>query len=231
MNFEQKLGHLYEDALEILIRASDRYELVAKNLQVSDASGRTIGEIDFLVGDSRSGIVWHLELAVKFYLAFLDGKGTERYPGPDPRDNWINKLKHLQERQLRLSEQPETRELLEGRFGIRNVMTAQRVYGILFDQIGSSRESRPPAVCRSCRRAKWLYLKQWESFYPSLEAVRIVPKCLWPVEMSDELMGSLVVVPVEELKRQARERCILFCDQASGDVAFLVPDDWPQLSD
>ncbi len=229
LNFEQKLGHLYEDAFALLIRGSERYQLVAKNLQVSDASGRTIGELDFLVRDRESGVVWHLELAVKFYLSILEAGGVEGYPGPDPRDNWLNKLEHLQERQLRLSERPETRELLERRFGIRNVNTVQRIYGIIFDQMGSPRKSSPPAVSRSCRRATWLHLEQWELYRSSLETVRIMPKCLWPVLPSAALRQGLEPVSVAELKRQARERCTLFWDEETGEVAFLVPDGWPSF--
>ncbi|MEN8862546.1 MAG: DUF1853 family protein, partial [Lentimonas sp.] len=69
LNFNQKLGHLYEDALEILLGASNQVELLASSLQVFDPNGRTLGELDFLLRETAGGQHVHLELAVKFYLA------------------------------------------------------------------------------------------------------------------------------------------------------------------
>ncbi|MDQ8197377.1 DUF1853 family protein [Pelagicoccus enzymogenes] len=226
LNFEQKLGHLYEDALEALIRGSDRYELLAKNLQVEGSDGRTLGELDFLLKELYSGEVWHLELAVKFYLSVEDENGRIRFPGPDPRDNWINKLQKMRSRQLRICERPETQGLLFDRFGIRKLTTCQRIYGILFDWMGSGCESSPPAVRRNCRRGRWLRVKEWEDFYAADAAVRIVPKCLWPVVPDEALLAAWETVDVKELKRQASERCVMFWDEVKGEVAFLVADTW-----
>ncbi len=229
LNFDQKLGHLYEDALEVLIRACGGLQLLAKNLQISDACGRTLGEMDFLIRDLESGEVFQLELAVKFYLAFLDTAGVERYPGPDPRDNWINKLNRMRERQLQLSETAEARKTLVERFGVEGVTVRQRIYGMIFDPIASERLSDPPCIAEGCRRGKWLYVKSFDERYGTLDSARIVPKCLWPVPLKEALLEGLPLVPVSELKAQAVERCVLFWDEAAGEVVFLVPDRWPDF--
>lgn len=229
LNFEQKLGHLYEDALACLICESERWDLLAKNLQVSDVTGRTIGEMDFLVRDLQSGECFQLELAVKFYLSVFCSDGSEKYPGPDPRDNWVNKLNRMREQQLRLSETSEARRLLAERFGIAGISVFQRVYGIVFDPMLESRRSRPPSIGGRARRAKWLYAKDFKSVYAGLEQFRIVPKCLWPVQMNPALLASLDQVSKAQLLWMAEERCVLFWDEGNEDVVFLVSDLWPCL--
>ena len=47
LNFDQKLGHLYEDAMASLLIASPRVELVEKNLQLQRDRHSTVGELDF----------------------------------------------------------------------------------------------------------------------------------------------------------------------------------------
>lgn len=228
LNFEQKLGHLYEDAMERLIQNSDTWELLARNLQVSDADGRTLGEIDFLMRDIRSGTAVHLELAVKFYLAFRDVDGVERFPGPDPRDNWLAKLDRLRTHQLQLCGSEAGRALLDERFGIERVVARQRVYGIIFDPVSASTLSSPPSVSPEARRARWLYVKDWDRYFGGVGRVIVVPKYLWPVLLGEELLRGMDTVDAGELKRRAKERCTLFWDAAARDVVFLVPDGWPR---
>lgn len=229
LNFDQKLGHLYEDALEVLIRRSVRFELLAKNLQVFDAAGQTLGEMDFVIRDGKSGECFQLELAVKFYLSVLMPDGSETYPGPDPRDNWNNKLERMRSRQLQLSKREEAQVLLKERFGIESLSVRQRIYGVIFDSISADRESAPPFVGAGCRRAKWLYVDAFKERYETIAELRIVPKYLWPVSLDDALRATLELVSVDTLIRQSKERCVMFWDEQSQDVVFLVPDTWPNF--
>ena len=68
LNFDQKLGHLYEDALATVLAASPSIELLERNLQIQENIHSTVGELDFLIRDGN-GTLTHLELATKFYLA------------------------------------------------------------------------------------------------------------------------------------------------------------------
>ena len=54
LNFQQKLGHLYEDALQHLIEQSSALSLLAAHLQVIDHEGITLGEMDFLLADKAA---------------------------------------------------------------------------------------------------------------------------------------------------------------------------------
>ena len=62
-----RLGQRMEYFMEASIKASQRYELIAKNLQIIH-NKKTLGEIDFLIRDLKENKVIHLELVYKFYL-------------------------------------------------------------------------------------------------------------------------------------------------------------------
>lgn len=89
ISFEQKLGHVYEDALGELLEISSQLQLLGKSLQIFNDKRLTLGELDYLIkyGDR----VIHLELAVKFYMVYYDDKDVACFPGPDPTDNWLDR--------------------------------------------------------------------------------------------------------------------------------------------
>ena len=56
LNFSQKLGHLYEDALAQLLEQSPRYDLLAKNKQIIAEERQTIGELDYVLLDRKTDL-------------------------------------------------------------------------------------------------------------------------------------------------------------------------------
>ena len=88
LDFDQKLGHLYEDALASLLVSSPGVELVEKNLQLQQNKHSTVGELDFLIR-MPDGLLVHLELATKFYLAV---KTCLLYTSPSPRDGLLSRM-------------------------------------------------------------------------------------------------------------------------------------------
>ena len=226
LNFDQKLGHLYEDAFELLIEGSDVLDLLAKNLQIPGAKGQTLGEVDFLIRERSSGTVIHLEVAIKFYLAVRCPDGFVRYPGPDPRDSLQNKLQRMRAKQLRLTRTDEARSLLMERFNVDTVTVRQGVYGALFDRIDAEGISLPSFVSEGCRRGKWLSAEEVHSYWRGLERLWFLPKVLWPVEVDEDLKQNLDAISVAEVVSRAAERCIMVFDEARECSVFVVPNDW-----
>ena len=74
--------------------------------------GRTVGAPDLLV--SRHGEVWHVELAVKFYLCQpgTDGSNATDWLGPRTNDRLDRKLQRVYSHQLALLKQPAARQWL-----------------------------------------------------------------------------------------------------------------------
>jgi uncharacterized protein len=88
-------------------------EILVQNRQIIQ-NKETLGEIDFLLKDSVSEEISHVELIFKFYL--LDPEtGTSELDhliGPNKRDSLNRKLERLQKRQFPLLFHPATREFL-----------------------------------------------------------------------------------------------------------------------
>ncbi|MGC6423503.1 MAG: DUF1853 family protein [Lentimonas sp.] len=225
LNFQQKLGHLYENALECLLQESPDLEIVASHLQVMDREKRTLGELDFLLTSPSEAQAIHLELAVKFYLA-VQVDGSWQFPGPDPRDNWQNKLDRMRNHQLALSQHPAAQKLLLERFNLSKVVARQLVYGCLFYPVSVTARPMPEAANPDCRIGRWLYLSEGDLFFADKTVLRLIPKPLWPAEMSAELVKGLPLISVDELRTMAAERCTLFCFEDQMEPIFLVPDDW-----
>ena len=225
LNFDQKLGHLYEDALTVLLDASESVELLASNLQIINQQKQTLGELDYVLVDKRSEQAIHLELAVKFYLA-VEVEGQWQFPGPDPRDNWQRKLDRMRSHQLRLSQTPEARAVLKERFGIDSIEVRQLVYGCLFYPMSAVECPQPEGVAVDCSKGRWLYVSEWEAAFPGVETVQLIARPRWSVEIIDEVRKGLETVAVGELMQSAQIRCVMFVFEDSDMRWFLVPDGW-----
>ncbi|MGJ8652070.1 MAG: DUF1853 family protein [Opitutaceae bacterium] len=225
LNFNQKLGHLYEDALEQLLDASDSLECLASHMQIIDDSGVTLGELDFVLYDKLTEAHIHLELAVKFYLAVETSNGWE-FPGPDPRDNWQRKLDRMRSHQLVLSQYPESRRLLKERFQVGHVEARQLIYGCIFLPMSCEAVPLPDSISESARKGRWLYISEWDEFFPEVKEVLLVPKVLWPAELCEKVRSSLELIDVSQLKAESAGRCTMFVLQGAPEPLFLVPDDW-----
>ena len=228
LNFEQKLGHLYEEALEGLIKPTSGLTLIASHQQIFDAQGQTLGELDFILHDQLGDLVLHLELAVKVYLA-VQTPGGWSYPGPNASDNWHRKLKHMSERQLTMTRHPMAQKLLSEQYGITDIEPRQLIYGCLFMPIDQADEvPTPDYMAREGQRGKWLYASQWSDHFADSETLLIIPKPLWPVESSERNEVLLSACSARDLHSLAKTSCVMFTAPGGYQKYFLVPDAWPQ---
>lgn len=227
LNFDQKLGHLYEDALTSLLKNSKNLELIANNYQIFDKHKQTIGELDYIVFDKILEKYIHLELAVKFYLA-IEKNSKWHYPGPDQRDNWSKKSDHMINHQLKLTERVETQEDLKNNFDIYKISTEHLIYGCFFFPISSHQIFLPSDINQRSRIGRWLYYPQYEEFLCNYKTVKHVPKYLWPVHFTPENKSILTTISIEDLKVLAQDRCAMFLVEGNDQPYFLVPDQWGQ---
>ena len=224
LNFSQKLGHLYEDALEHLLIHSPGIKLLEKSIQIFNSDKITLGELDYLLQELATGKFFHLELAVKFYLIkYQDGEPI--YPGPDPRDNWLNKLKRLQQHQLKLTQNPAAEKLLLEKYGVSEIIPQHLIYGKVFDHYLAAEQPTPPAMNPDCQRGTWKYLSEWQRDSDEAQ-ITIIPKHLWPVKCDGNLGRTLPTITREELTTEATQRCTMIWDEASNDTQFIAPDTW-----
>jgi hypothetical protein len=224
LNLQQKLGHLYEDALAVMLESTPRYDTVAQGLQIRQEAGRTLGELDFLVKDLASDRLIHLELAVKFYLA-VETESEASLPGPDSRDNYFRKLEKMQSHQLILA--GKFRDLLPEKFRQEEIVVQQLVHGCIFNHVNASRPVEAKFLNPKGRRGKWLHVKQCVEYFGKNAQLEIIPKPLWPVPL--EIMEGIELEkwkPDEEI-----DRCVMMRIAAGKEVEnlpyFIAPNGYP----
>lgn len=222
LNFQQKLGHLYEDALAHLLEASLRVELLETNLQIQESRQNTVGELDYLIRDLSSGGLVHLELAVKFYLA-VEIDEMMVFPGPDARDNYHRKLARLREHQLVLCR--KYRDLLPEKYRGEEIEVKQLIYGSLFDHVDAGEPSVADFISPNCRRGKWLYQSELTNDFLKGREMRVVPKSLWPVPF--ELLDGFLLE--RWIGEKPVNRCVMLRVEEDESPYFVVPRGYPSL--
>lgn len=111
------LGKRMELFFQYYITHFGEEEVLAHNEQVNYEK-RTIGEIDFILKNSKTGNISHVELVYKFYLYDPEISNEEaRWIGPNRKDSFPKKLHRLLDRQFPLLYRKETLPLLQ-RLGI-----------------------------------------------------------------------------------------------------------------
>ena len=108
-----RLGHLAEFIVSGLINASTNYEVIYENIQLIEDK-QTIGELDFIIENSLSKSIIHMELAYKFYLfdPSLSNDQINNWIGPNRNDSLKQKLDKLKTRQFPLLQKPITNSTL-----------------------------------------------------------------------------------------------------------------------
>lgn len=106
-------GKRMEQLLKHAILASERYDVIAENIQIIE-NNLTIGELDFILHDLAQNRLIHLELAVKFYVYDPTlPEEMQRWIGPNRRDSLVRKLDKLKSHQFPLIYRPETQSTLQ----------------------------------------------------------------------------------------------------------------------
>lgn len=222
LNFNQKLGHLYEDALASVLASSPGIELVQQNMQIQENIHSTLGELDFLIRDS-GGTLTHLELATKFYLAVNTERGVA-FPGPDTRDNYDRKIERLLSHQLTLTERHKAH--LPPAYHGADILVKQLIYGCLFDHISAAMRSFPEFSNPQCRRGKWLHHEELAVHFSNNSQFYLIPKHLWPVPI--ELLEK---IPLDEWQPNLFvDRCVMLRINGHACPYFVAPDDYPKQS-
>lgn len=131
------LGKRAEYFYQFCIEQSNNYDLVVANLQIQKEK-RTLGELDYIIKEKKTGKLLHIELVYKFYCydpniqansSFLSdslSKELSKYVGPNKRDNFVYKFDRLVNHQLPLLYHDCTKAQLEP-YGIEVQQLEQRV--------------------------------------------------------------------------------------------------------
>ena len=121
-----RLGNRLERFFSFIIKQSERYEMVAENIQII-SNKVTLGELDFLIKDRKKNEIIHVELAGKLYL-YSPNYTTEleRWIGPNLKDTLQRKLIKLKDRQFPLLYQQDTIKILKS-LGVNTDVISQKM--------------------------------------------------------------------------------------------------------
>lgn len=218
LNFHQKLGHLCEESLALLLAHHPEYDLLETRLPVRRDRHHTIGELDFLLQKKDDDTLVHLELAAKFYLAVETETGLT-LPGPDTRDDYFKKLARLRDHQLVLTS--KYRDALPDTYRNRTIVPRHLVLGALFDHIDGTDLAQPEAVHPQARRGRWLTIGELPSHFEAT-TLRLIPKPLWPVP--PDLLEGLDLPAFSP--PDFVDRCLMVLAPC-GTSLFVTPSGYP----
>ncbi|MBW1295893.1 DUF1853 family protein [Aquimarina litoralis] len=156
------LGKRIEYFYEYYINSCTDYSVVVKNLQIFKDK-ITIGELDFIVENIKQNQLLHIELIYKFYI-YIPKKGDnelERWIGPNKKDNLLEKVAKLKNKQLPLLYRPETIEKLK-ELGISAENISQKVsfFAQLFVPL-SYQNNIIPKINNDCISGFWIHKSEF----------------------------------------------------------------------
>ncbi|MFP8967840.1 DUF1853 family protein [Pokkaliibacter sp. CJK22405] len=230
-----RLGIYAEVLMLWLLQQHPELEAIADHLQIQE-NQRTLGELDFLLRWKNSEL-WHLELAVKWYLFVpeLAAQGLNAFVGPDIKDTLAVKYQRLIEHQLPISKHPEiTRWLHEHEWPEATQTMRQLIHmpGRLFYPLGSSLPTLPE-LNPEHHQGRWLKQSQLpllHTHYPEAELYQLVYRHWLGGPDETGLIGRLSDHSEELLKQsqtwQRPVRLMLKTDQEHH--LMVVPDTWHQ---
>lgn len=226
-NGPQLLGKRFERLLGFFFQAHPDFEVLHQGwaIQGQGKTG-TVGEFDFILRALRTGEVWHMEVACKFYLAARNASSWAVFKGPNPRDTLSRKMDRLVQ-QLALSERPAAAAALQA----ERLRIDQRVLlmkGGLFHHLSDIPRARPPLHAHPRYPAGWwIHRREWQQLLDHSGSADLyaLPKPDW---MGGECREKLEAPPLRPTLC-ARAFPNTFPGEApiELDRGFIVPDSWP----
>jgi hypothetical protein len=223
----QLLGKRFERLLAFFFDAHPDFEVVQQgwSIQGPGKSG-TVGEFDFILKALRTGEIWHMEVACKFYLAARNAASWAVFKGPNPRDTLAGKMDKLVQ-QLALSDHPVARKTLQD----QRIRIDQRVLlmkGGLFHHLSNIPRAHPPLHAHPRYPAGWwIHRGEWQQLldHSGAAEVYVLPKPDWMGGFCREKLDAPPVRPA--LCARAFPNPMPGEPPIELDRGFIVPDSWP----
>lgn len=107
-----RLGHQVEHIFNQLVNYHKGYEILLVNQPIKNEI-RTIGEIDFIIQNTETKEITHIELTYKFYIIDITiSDKVHQLIGPNKRDSFYDKIEKIKNKQFKLLHTKEAANLL-----------------------------------------------------------------------------------------------------------------------
>lgn len=171
-----RLGNICEELFFNQLKQSEKYDLIAKNIQVTSPT-KTLGEIDCIV--STKDLIVHIEHTYKFYLGIKSNNEILQWIGPNKKDSLYQKLNKIKTRQFPLLYQKETVSLLKRKFNLDAEAIIQRT--LFKSQLFIPKKEHVffDSLNKNCISGYYYFSKDLPSFS---ECLFVIPdKSAWPL--------------------------------------------------
>ncbi|WP_308375597.1 DUF1853 family protein [Microbulbifer sp. RZ01] len=221
----KRLGVYFENLWSFAFTHHPHYELRQRNLPLRH-SGRTLGELDFVVRHLPTDSTEHWELAIKFYLQV----DNDRWVGPGLHDRLDIKLARMRDHQLPVIEQPAAKKILQQQ-GILIERQWTLMPGRLFRRLGD--RNQPLDADINPTSHWWAAPSEFRQRFVT-EAYHWVtlPKQGWLADRGYRVLQSRSCAALAEiLESEGLHRPLCVAGLIGGRErtrGFIVPDGWYQ---
>ena len=237
-----RLGIYFEVLWQFFISQDPALELIACN-QPIHRKGKTLGEFDIVYSDKARNHVYHLELAIKFYLDALAGcdepKPLARWIGPNGIDRLDKKVDRLLSHQIQLSDTDEGQKWL-ATMGIDRIQKQIALKGQLFSHqksVSLPHKQFRPTLSHHC----WLRLEELYTVIAEHTYWIVLDKPQWisPTLITDSHAvkdGHTLLVELKSYFKHSNRPIMLCALQKHGNSFeeqaryFVCADQWPDAS-
>lgn len=229
---QRRLGFYFERLYQVMLEELLGWPLLLKNQQIQ-SSGRTIGELDFVVHNRANDRIEHHEIAIKFYLGVPGPTGSALWYGPNARDRLDLKTSRLLEQQCRRTQLPETLALLAESQIVGPLTPQIFMPGYLFYP-DDPQVVAPGYVPKEHLRGRWMYARNATTLDTSNWAVLNKPHWIgnWLQSTRPNAEHTLEALERVESKRTPQLFAMMQQDPQTKnwretDRVFVVPETWP----
>ncbi len=215
----KRLGYRFESFINFWLKISPNYVPLAHNIQLIE-NKQTLGEVDFIIQNSATKEIIHLEVAVKFYLGTTPFENDFRWFGTNTNDQLGKKQQHLIEHQTQLIRKYPT--LIKYKIDQRYCL----VKGRLFYPFDTKTPDTPPNSATQ-NHLKGFWLKQNNSNQNKLKNKQLLYPLIKHEWLSSlqaaELKDKVSLTPLQKLDRA--QCCISINDNNEEDERiFILPE-------
>ena len=230
---QKRLGFYFERLYRVLLEDLLGWDILLQNQQIQ-SSGRTIGELDFVVHNRSEDRIEHHEIAIKYYLGVLEPSGKALWYGPNAKDRLDLKTNRMLRTQSQRTALPEARALLAEAGIAEPVIPRIFMPGYLFYPTGTQ-VIAPESVPANHLRGQWCYLSQVEPSNLPGWVVLTKPHWIGPWRQKEAPAPHAVAAALDTVNRH--DVPLLFAKLEQNSVSglwqethrlFVVPDSWPQ---
>lgn len=227
----KRLGHYVEQLWLFYLSYHKDITLLAHN-KVIQGPKRTLGEFDLILKDKRDHQVWHIELAIKFYLGSQQAWGEDNrwshWLGPNCKDTMDHKWHKLIQQQLTLGQRPDVIAQLEAEH-LRPQQSASLTRGILFYPGEAPYKLISPAhINPEHTQGHWYYYSDWLNQTDESSRWFILKKPHWlalPIQPEWQIKEDIMA----EMASQIARKQPIYLAEENGRRVFVVPEQWPDF--